>query len=320
MSLHEVLRNRGPVLLDGANGTQLAAMGLEPGGEQNLLHPEAVRSIHAGYARAGSWVITTNTLAMNRIFLESHGRGSVDVAEVNRAGAALALSVARGLPAPAGAPKSAAASDDNGGRFVIGDISSTGQLLQPYGDATEAQLIECFEEQASILASSGVDGFIIETYVDLREALCALRACRQVSALPVIASISFSTLNNGGRTVMGNSVEGCALALSKEGADALGANCGELDPFEMAEVVSRFRRYTDLPLVAQPNAGKPRLVNGKAVFDLSPEEFARGIQLCVKNGATLVGGCCGTSPEHIQAAAALRGGLPPQGSAALRHP
>lgn len=186
---------------------------------------------------------------------------------------------------------------------MLGDISSTGRLLGPYGDAKETDLTECFCEQVGILSQSGVDGLIVETMIDLREAVCALRACRQATSLPVIVSISFSTMKDGGRTAMGNRAEACALTLSREGADAIGINCGTLDPFEVAKVISLFREMTDLPLFARPNAGKPRVVNGEAVFDLDPDEFARGLMECVRCGARFVGGCCGTSPKHIEAAA-----------------
>ena len=111
---------------------------------------------------------------------------------------------------------------------------------------------------------------------------------------------------------MGNSAEECAKVLSNEGSDAIGVNCGTLDPFEVSQVIARFRDNTDLPLIAQPNAGKPKLENGKTVFDLGPEEFARGLLECVKHGARFVGGCCGTGPVHIKAAAEILETIPEQ--------
>jgi 5-methyltetrahydrofolate--homocysteine methyltransferase len=283
MKLAEILRGDEVLILDGAMGTQLAARGLEQGGIQNLLNPEAVRSIHEEYVRAGAQIILTNTLTMNRILLDACGRGN-DVALVNKMGVELARGAA-------------------GNRFVLGDLSTSGKLLEPYGDAKETDLAECFYEQASILSQSGVDGLIIETMIDLREAVCALKACRQATSLPVIVSISFSTMKDGGRTAMGNKAEECATTLAREGADAIGINCGNLDPFEAAKVVARFCEKTGLPLFAQPNAGKPRVVSGETVFDLEPEEFAHGVKECVRSGARFVGGCCGTSPKHIEAAA-----------------
>lgn len=286
MSLRDLLGGGEVILLDGAMGTQLAAAGFDQGGEQCLLHPDAVERIHRSYIDAGCRGIITNTLTMNRIFLSSHGR-AVDVAEVNRRGVELA--------------RSAAAGQDI---FILGDISSTGQLLEPYGDCTEAQFEECFREQASILGDAGVDGLIVETVIDLREAVCAVRAARK-TGLPVLATLSFQTLKDGGRTVMGSGVQDIVRALEAEGASGIGANCGALDPQETARIISGMRASTTLPLIAQPNAGKPRLENGTAVFDLGPEEFARGIAACIVAGAGIVGGCCGTSPAHIARAAEM---------------
>ncbi|MHC4338477.1 MAG: homocysteine S-methyltransferase family protein, partial [Planctomycetota bacterium] len=139
---------------------------------------------------------------------------------------------------------------------------------------------------------------------DLREAICALRACEDNFSLPVIVSIAFSTEKNGGRTIMGNSAEDCAKQLTEAGADVIGANCGDLDPAQMAVVVSVLESATRLPVLAQPNAGKPKLVNDKTVFEMGPGDFATGIAECSHAGARLLGGCCGTTPEHIRAVAA----------------
>ncbi|GAG67227.1 unnamed protein product, partial [marine sediment metagenome] len=213
----------------------------------------------------------------------------VDVQEVNLTGAKIARSVV------------------NKGQFVLGDMSSTGKMLQPYGDLSEEIALEAFKEQATALAEGGVDGFIIETVFDLREALCAIRACREVASLPIIASIAFSTPDKGGRTIMGDKAADCASALTEAGASAVGANCGDLDPFQMAQIVSEFHKATSLPIIAQPNAGIPKLVEDQTVFDMSPEDFARGISECLQSGASLVGGCCGTTPAHIRAIADLIG-------------
>jgi len=191
------------------------------------------------------------------------------------------------------------------GQYVLGDISSTGKMLKPYGELLEEHAYAAFKEQAAILAEGGVDGFIIETMFDLREALCALRACKEAADLPVIASIAFNTVKNGGRTIMGNSARDCAQALTEAGACAVGGNCGSLDPSQMAEIVSKMREVSSLPVLVQPNAGKPRLAGNRTVFDMSPSDFAAGIYQCLKAGARLIGGCCGTSPAHIQAIATL---------------
>lgn len=289
MTLQELLTSdRKALFLDGAMGTQLGEAGLEMGGPNNVSHPEAVLAIHREYAGSGIDLLITNTLTMNRVFLETHNVG-VDVREVNLAGARLAREAA------------------GEGQFVLGDMSSTGKMLKPYGQLVESDAYAAFKEQAGILAEGGVDGFIVETMIDLREALCALRAVKEVSDLPVLATISFNTAKNGGRTIMGDAARDCAQALTEAGADAVGANCGSLDPSQVAAVIAEMKEATGLPLVAQPNAGLPKMVDGCAVFDMSPAEFAVGVRECLQAGARLLGGCCGTSPAHIRAMTDLLG-------------
>lgn len=280
----ELLKEGKILLLDGGMGTQLDKRGLMSSGRTNLDHPEAVLEIHRQYCKAGCNAITTNTLTMNRIYIETHSVG-VDVKEVNKAGAELARE---------------AASD---GQYVLGDISSTGQFLEPYGTYKESQFYDTFREQAEILAESGVDGFVIETIFDLNEALCALRACKKNFSLPVIVSLAFNTETNGGRTIMGNLAADCAGRLTDAGADVIGGNCGDLAPEQMSVVVSLLKSATTLPILAQANAGKPKLVGDKTIFDMTPQAFAAGMDKCLSAGASLVGGCCGTSPDHIKALA-----------------
>ena len=284
MNLSKRLKSQEIILLDGAMGTQLDKRGLMSRGCNNLDAPEAVLEIHREYARCGCHALTTNTLTMNRIYIETHNVG-VDVRDVNRAGAELARQAAENH------------------QCVLGNISSTGQLLEPYGNYKESQFYNTFKEQAEVLAEAGVDGFIIETMFDLHEALCALRACKDNFSLAVIASIAFATETKGGRTIMGNSAEECAKSLTDAGADVIGANCGELEPAQMATVVSLLRLATTLPILAQPNAGKPKLFDGLTVFEMAPKPFAEGIAKCLRAGAHLVGGCCGTTPKHIRAVA-----------------
>ena len=284
MNLSAALKHKDVILLDGAMGTQLDKRGLMGRASTNLDAPEVVLEIQRQYAQCGCDAITANTLTMNRIYIETHNVG-VSVRDVNKAGAELARQ---------------AVGED---QYVLGDISSTGQLLEPYGTYKESQFYDAFKEQAEILAEAGVDGFIIETIFDLREAMCALRACKDNFSLPVIASIAFATEEKGGRTMMGDSAEQCAKELTDAGADAIGANCGDLDPAQMAVVVSQLHSATTLPVLAQPNAGRPKLVGDATVFDMEPEAFAQGIAKCLDAGASLVGGCCGTTPEHIHAVA-----------------
>ena len=284
MNLSSALKTQDIILLDGAIGTELDKRGVMGRASNNLDAPDVVLEILREYAECGCDALTTNTLTMNRIFIETHNVG-VSVRDVNKAGAELARQ---------------AAGED---RYVLGDLSSTGQLLEPYGTYKESQFYDAFKEQAEILAESGVDGFIIETVFDLREAMCALRACKENFSLPVLVSIAFDTEQKGGRTMMGNSAGQCARSLTDTGADAVGANCGSLVPAQMAVVISEIRSATSLPVLAQPNAGMPKLVGDKTVFEMAPAQFAEGVAACRNAGAKLIGGCCGTTPEHIRAVA-----------------
>jgi len=282
----DLIRTDNKVLLDGAMGTELDKHGLVSQSHNNLTNPEVVLEIHRAYAESGCHVLITNTLTMNRIYIETHHL-NIGVEEVNQAGVQLA--------------KQAAGEN----HYVLGDISSTGQLLLPYGSYKESQFYDTFREQAGILEEARVDGFIIETMFDLQEALCALRACKDEFSHPVIVSMAFSTETKGGRTIMGNTAVECGTKLTDAGADVIGVNCGDLNPSQMAVVVSMLKSATSLPILAQPNAGKPKLVNNRTLFNMDPKDFATGIAKCLDAGAHLVGGCCGTTPEHIRTLANL---------------
>lgn len=286
MNLTTFLKKKELILLDGSMGTQLEHLGAVMGGQSNLSHPEQVLEIHKNYTRCGCDMLITNTLTMNRIFIEAH-KMDIDVREVNWTGVQLAKEAA------------------SQGQYILGNISSTGQLLEPYGDLSESAAHQTFAEQAVVLEEGGVDGLIIETMIDLKEALSACRACQEVSSLPVMVSMVFSTLKKGGRTIMGQSAQECAITLTESGAQAIGANCGDIDPFEMAEIVSIMHNSTHLPIIAQPNAGKPKWINNRTTFDMDPDRFSEGMNECIEAGAKIVGGCCGTSPEHITAVAQM---------------
>lgn len=280
MDFRTFIKSKSLIVMDGAMGTQMISKGLQPGGAVNIINPKAIARIHKDYIEAGCEVIIANTFTTNRIYAETHNI-NVNIVEANRAGVRIAKSVC------------------NQGCYVLGDLGSTGQLLEPYGTYSEEQFYSTFKEQAEILAETGVDGFIIETQSDLKEAICALRACRSIADLPIIISFALSINSKGFVTMMGNFVKDCIEQTVAHGADIIGANCGELDPFEMAEVVSKIKSITNLPIIVQPNAGKPKLVDGKTKYDMPPEVFADGIKKCIEAGAKLVGGCCGTTPEHI---------------------
>lgn len=282
MELKQVIDRKKIALLDGAMGTELARHGLETSGAINLTGPKHILEFHYEYARAGVDFLTTNTFTMNRINVETRGL-NIDLQAVNLAGVRLACE-AGGVD-----------------QFVLGDIGPTGKLLEPYGTYTEEQFFVNFREQALILAEGGADGLIIETMTDLREAVCALKACKVSTELPVIVTLSYATTEKGGRTIMGNTVAEVAGILEEHGADAIGANCGELSPDEMAQIAALYKGQTNLPILIQPNAGKPKLTQGRTVYDMTPEDYANGVIKCIESGASLVGGCCGTTLEHIKA-------------------
>ena len=283
------------LLCDGAMGTQLQAAGLEPGecGDGwNLAYPDRVLQIQQRYVEAGSDCLTTNTFRANRLALDAHGLGGKAV-EINRRAVEIAREAFGTRPG-----------------FVLGDLGPFGGLLEPYGLTTAEEALEAFLEQAKALVQAGVDAVIIETMTALDELELAIRAAREADAPCVIASVAFDLSHDGTavRTMMGVS-PGQAIQLMQEaGVDVAGTNCGANVDIDWAvRILEQYRRESDLPLLAQPNAGRPHVVEGRDVWDMGPEEFARGIQECIRAGAKIVGGCCGTSPEHIKAVADMLG-------------
>jgi 5-methyltetrahydrofolate--homocysteine methyltransferase len=283
MSFSELIKTGGPILMDGAMGTELEKFGLNLGssGLYNILHPELVFRIHTQFVNSGSQVLTANTFALNPIYVNRH-RLEVDFEKGNRLGVQLARK---------------AAGEEC---YVLGNLTSCGQLRQPLGPYSEKDFYLNFREQAKILAEEGVDGFLIETMFDLKEALCGLKACLDVASLPVIVSFAFNDTPSGFRTIMGDSAEQCALEVAREGGCGIGANCGELELNRFPELVLRLREAGSIPVLVQPNAGIPKLSGTKAIYDLPADFFAQIIKDCVTSGASLVGGCCGTGPEHIK--------------------
>jgi 5-methyltetrahydrofolate--homocysteine methyltransferase len=279
---HEALKSGKILLFDGATGTQLAARCGNTGPLTNLECPDVVKAVHADYKAAGADIILTNTLTANRIALEHAGLADRFEA-INTIGARLCRE---------------AVGDD---RYVAGDMCSTGRFLEPLGEYTEQQFYDNAAEQAKLLWDGGVDLILIETMTDVRETAIAVRAAKEATGLCVIASISFDPVGESFRTMMGDTPEKAVRELEAAGADAIGANCGTIDPFEMSRLAAEMRLYTDVPLLAMPNAGKPELIGGEVVFKLSAEEFTEGVLKCIEAGAALVGGCCGTTPGHISA-------------------
>jgi methionine synthase I (cobalamin-dependent) len=278
----EQLLAAGPVLTDGAWGTQLQARGLPPGQLPdlwNLTHPEQVAEVAQAYVQAGSRVILTNTFGANRLRLAE--AGCADKLEaINRRGVELSRQAAQGHAK------------------VFASIGPTGKMLLT-GEVNAADLTAVFTEQAQALASGGPDGLVIETMSDLEEARLAVEAARS-TGLPVVACVVFDSGRDKDRTMMGQTPEQVAQGLSAAGADVVGSNCGQ----GIAGFVSICRRLhaaTDRPIWIKPNAGLPELVEGRAVYRTTPEEFAAYLPALLEAGASFVGGCCGTTPEFIAA-------------------
>ncbi len=280
----EALASGKILMLDGATGTQLAARCGKTGPTVNWENPDVVKAVHADYKAAGADIVLTNTLSGNRIMLE-HAGLTDRIVEINQLGVKLCRE---------------AVGDHC---YVAGDMSGTGKFMEPLGDYTEEQFAENDAEQARLLADAGVDLIIIETMTDVRETAVAVRAAKQAANLPVIASISFDPAGDSFRTMMGDTAEKAVTELVEAGADVVGCNCGTLDPWEVSRVIAEMRSHSDIPLIAMPNAGKPELSGGEVTFKLTPDEFADGAMKCVEAGATLIGGCCGTTPAHIAALA-----------------
>jgi len=274
-----------PLLFDGAMGTMLMQKGVSgPPGDPSSL--AAVEEIHREYIAAGAEAVTANTFSLNEIYLAKQGLAAdPDILIARQVEAALRAA--------------------QGKAYVFGDIGPAGELLAPYGTGEETAFYRAFLRQAKALAACGVHGFIVETFFDLREALIALRACREAADLPVIVSLTFSSAGRGGRTMMGDAAAHIAAKVCENGGDAVGANCGDLSLEETALVIGNMKE-AGLPLIAQPNAGKPVLGESGAAYHMTPEVFAQGMRSCLAAGARLLGGCCGTTPAHI---AALKAGI-----------
>ena len=280
--LAEALAGRAYLLLDGGMGTLVQAAGLHTIHEVpdllNLTHPEAIVAIQRRYVEAGADCITTNTFSANRLKLAST---DATVAEVYAAAAANARA--------AGAP------------LVAGDIGPTGALLEPLGTLTFDEAFDIFSEQACAAEAAGCDLIVVETMADLLEAKAAVLAAVESTTLPVFATMTFG---EDGRTFLGTTPAIAATTLSALGASAVGLNCS-LGPVELAPLVEELAPHNRALVMAQPNAGLPRIQDGETVFDVGPNEFAQAMEAILDAGATVIGGCCGTTPDHIAALRAL---------------
>ena len=291
-SLKEKIK-KGPLILDGAMGTQLIARGIHVGACNEYLNIDSsgiISDIHNVYLLAGSDAIITNTFGANKYVLARHGFAE-QAARINKAGAELARQVA-------GEEK-----------YVLGDIGPSGDFLEPLGALKPDELRAAFAVQAEALLAGGVDGFIIETMTALDETVIAIEAAKSIAGdKPVLVSMSFDKTGDSFKTMMGVDVESAVSKIVPLNVDAVGFNCGTLSLDEYValseEFVATARALSDdLAICAEPNAGKPELVEEKAVYKVSPEDFAAAAEKINSAGVSIIGGCCGTGPAHIEAVA-----------------
>jgi 5-methyltetrahydrofolate--homocysteine methyltransferase len=276
----------GPLVCDCAMGTELQKLGLNVGAELgelwNLTEDRVkVQSVHRANVAAGSDVILTNTFGANPFKLAHYGVAD-RLGEINRAGVRIAREVV------------------GADGFVAGDVGPSGAVLEDWGGTrTKEALYEGFRRQVLALAEGGADAIIVETMMDLEEAKLAVSAAKEHTDLPVIASMAFSKVQDGFKTLWGVSPADAVKELLLVGADIVGTNCG-ITIEDMVELIRQMRAATDAPLIAQPNAGQPEVVERQTLYRQTMREMAGHVEALREAGADIIGGCCGTTPEYIR--------------------
>ena len=268
-------------IFDGAMGTMLQEGGLKPGGCPELMNieqPDVVKKIHEAYIAAGATMIETNTFGASALKLDHYGLQN-RVEELNHAAVKLAREVSEGRAK------------------VVGSLGPTGRFVEPLGDLGFEEAYNSFFQQAKALADAGADYLIFETCIDIQEMRAGLLAAKDATKLPIICQLSYS---EDGRSVTGSDPQTTAITLEAMGADIIGVNCS-LGPEQLVPIVQALADNCTVPISVLPNAGMPRLENGKTLFPMGPEEFAGWGPKLVAAGATYIGGCCGTTPAHIEA-------------------
>ncbi|MBE0478029.1 homocysteine S-methyltransferase family protein [Candidatus Aerophobetes bacterium] len=279
MNFTELLQEKRVIFFDGAMGTSLQPYlraGLPPE-KLNLVFPQKVKAAHLSYIKQGVDVIETNTFGANRIKLDKFNL-TQKLKDINYHAVKIAKETAYS-------------------QLVGASIGPLGNLVQPWGEITSSQALEVFREQIEILAEAGADIVVIETMMSLKEAKIAVVAAREVCDLPVVCQLTFG---EQGRTLTGTDAETAVFTLEALNIEVSGANCS-IGPEQMFPVVKAMVSCASKPLIFQPNAGNPHLVKGKTVFPVGPEEFSEWAKKFVESGVKIVGGCCGTTPEHIAA-------------------
>ncbi|MBU0534258.1 MAG: homocysteine S-methyltransferase family protein [Candidatus Omnitrophica bacterium] len=281
--LQRLLKKKKVLVADGAWGTELIKRGLAVSDVPevwNLENPFFVKEIAKSYRDADADIILTNTFGANRLKLNRTGFKG-DVKEINRIGVELSK-------------------EEAGSSLVFASIGPTGELLKPLGNFNEADFIEVFTQQVKGLVEGKADGVIIETMSDVKEALCALEAVKKNSSLLVGVSFSFNKGHKGFATMMGLSVEQAVKAVLEKKPDIIGANCGSVTIEDMIDITRIMKKFTSLPLWIKSNAGLPLIKDKKTIYPQTPEEITSFIPDLIEAGAKIIGGCCGTTPEHIK--------------------
>ena len=282
MSFQEWIEDKSKIVLfDGAFGTELIKRGLEPGKVPDILNienPDSIVEIHKSYYDAGSDMCQTNTFGSTPLNLRRHNLEDQIQEIIENA----LNNIKKVCPT---------------GRLIVGDIGPTGEFRPPVGNASSEEWYSSFKMQSKLL-DKGVNLYHVETISDLEEILAAIRAIKEVSNKPIIASITYKKTKRGFFTIMGDSLEKCIKALESEKVDVIGANC-TLGSRDMLDLVKQAIEMTNIPISAKPNAGQPRIEGLQTFYDQPIEEYVRDIQEMIKLGVKVVGGCCGTSPKTI---------------------
>ena len=283
--MHDLLSEltaAGPVVTDGAWGTQLQERGLELGAcpdEWNLSHPERVEEVARAYVQAGSQIILTNTFGANRFALARHGLAE-KLVEINRTGVEISRRAAAGRAR------------------VFASMGPTGVMLM-MGEVSPEDVQAAFQTQAKAIADAGADAIVLETFSDPAETVLAVAAAKK-AGLAVVACMTFDSGKDHDRTLMGTTPEQAAQKLTEAGADCVGSNCGQgIEGF--VKIAARLKAATDRPIWIKANAGLPEMIRGRAVYAQTAEKFAAVVPALVQAGARFIGGCCGTTPEFIRA-------------------
>ncbi|MCP4897444.1 MAG: methionine synthase [bacterium] len=287
--LLETVRGGRILVGDGAWGTMLMARGLKQGEcpeAVNLENPETLAEIASLYLNAGADIITTNTFGGSSLKLAAYGLEE-RTEEINRC-AVEALQPTVGSRA-----------------YISASVGPTAKILKPYGDTAPEEVSESFNRQIGALIDVGVDLICIETMMDLSEARLAVAAARSLSTdIPVVVTMTFDATPRGFFTMMGNSIQQAAADLKDAGADIIGSNCGN-GIEKMVEIAQEFKRHSDLPIIIQSNAGLPETRAGELIYPESPEFMADEAKQLIDLGVAIIGGCCGTGPDHIRALRSL---------------